>query len=63
VEAMLIWIILAVIPIALLGSVVSTSRSGPRRLDRVEKTTWWASEVEPKARPDRMPTPEEALDG
>jgi hypothetical protein len=60
---MLVWIIVAVIPIALLGSVLGTSRNGPRRRSRAEETTWWASEVEDRARADRAPTPKEALDG
>lgn len=60
---MLIWIVLAVIPIALLGSILGTSRGGPpRRRDGTEET-WWASEAEHRARPDRLPKPTEALDG
>ncbi|MGD0808436.1 MAG: hypothetical protein ABSA91_01805 [Acidimicrobiales bacterium] len=60
---MLIWIIVAVIPIALLGSVLGTSRSGPaRKRDRGDET-WWAAEVENKTRPECVPTPQEALDG
>ncbi len=57
---MLIWIIVAVIPLALLGSVLGTSGSG-RRQREAEAT--WASDVEQRARLDRVPKPEEALDG
>jgi len=60
---MLVWIIVAVIPVALLGSVVGTSRNGPRRRSRPEETNFWASEVEHGAHPDHVPRPEEALDG
>jgi hypothetical protein len=59
---MLIWIIVAVIPIGLLGGVLGTSRGGPRRRDGAEETRF-ASDVEHRARPDRIPKPEEALDG
>ena len=59
---MLIWIIVAVIPIALLGSVLGTSRGGSRKRDGPEET-WWAPEVDLRAHPDRIPRPEEALDG
>jgi len=60
---MLVWIIVAVVPIALLGSVLGTSRNNPRRQGRPEEATWWASEVGLKARPDRVPPSEDALDG
>jgi hypothetical protein len=58
---MLIWIIVAVIPIALLGSVLGTSGGGRRQRDEAVGT-WWASDVEHRARPERAPKPEEALD-
>jgi hypothetical protein len=60
---MLVWIIVAVIPIALLGSVLGTSRNDPRRRGRAEGGTWWTSEVGQKARPERVPASEDALDG
>ncbi len=59
---MLIWIIVAVIPLALLGSVLGSFRGGRRPLDGPEET-WLASDVEHRARPDRVPKPQEALDG
>jgi len=59
---MLIWIIVAVIPLALLGIVLGTSGGRRRQLDGAEET-WWASDAEHRARPDRVPKPEEALDG
>jgi len=59
---MLDWIIVGVIPLALLGSVLGTSGGGRRRRDGAEEK-WWASDVEHTARPDRVPKPEEALDG
>ncbi len=58
---MLIWIIVAVIPLALLGSVLGTFGGGRRQ--REAETTWWASDVEHRARPERVPKPEEAFDG
>jgi hypothetical protein len=62
-KAVLVWIIVAVIPIALLGSVLGTSRGRPsRRRDGTEET-WWAPEGEHRARSDRIAKPEEALDG
>jgi hypothetical protein len=60
---MLIWVLVAVIPIALLGSVLGTSRSGRRRHDVAEETTWWASESERSASPERPSRREEAVDG
>jgi hypothetical protein len=60
---MLAWIIVAVIPIALLGSVLGTSRSGHRRRDVAEGTTWWASEAERNASPESPLRQEDALDG
>jgi hypothetical protein len=59
---MLIWIIVAVIPLALLGSVLGTSGGGRRQRDEAEES-WWASGVEHRARPDRLPKAEEAFDG
>jgi hypothetical protein len=59
---MLIWIIVAVVRVAFLGSAISTYGNGPSRRSRAEGTTWWASKVEGGPRHDRVPTPEEALD-
>jgi hypothetical protein len=59
---MLIWIIVAVIPLALLGSLLGSSGGARRERDEAEES-WWASGVEHRARPDRVPKPEEALDG
>ncbi len=59
---MLIWIIVAVIPLALLGSVLGTSGGGRRQRDEAEET-WFGPDVGHRARPDRVPKPEEALDG
>ncbi len=60
---MLIWVLVAVIPIALLGSVLGTSRSGRHRYDVTDETTWWASEGEHNPGPERPPRQEEAVDG
>jgi len=59
---MLVWIVVAVIPIALLGSVLGTSRGGPRERGATAES-WWAPEVGPGTSPDRITKPEEALDG
>ena len=47
---MLIWIIVAVIPLALLGSVLGTSGGGRRQRDEAVET-WWASDVEHTSSP------------
>jgi hypothetical protein len=59
---MLVWIIVAVIPIALLGSVLGTSRGGARGRDGAREN-WWAPEVGHGSGPDRVTKPGEALDG
>jgi hypothetical protein len=59
---MLVWIIVAVIPLAFLGGVLGTSGGGRRQREEAEET-WWASDFEHRAHPDRVPRPEEALDG
>jgi hypothetical protein len=60
---MLMWVLVAVVPIALLGSVLGTSRSGRRRYDVAEETTWWATEGERNASPERPSRQEKAVDG
>ena len=62
VEAMLIWIIVAVISVALLGSVLLASKGGARWRDRTGEM-WSETEVKYKARHDLIPKLEETLKG
>jgi hypothetical protein len=62
VDAMLIWIIVAVIPIALLGSALFAPKSeASRRYPTSE--VWSETEVEYKARPALIPKPGATLKG
>jgi hypothetical protein len=62
VDAMLIWVIVAVIPIALLGSALVASKRGASRRN-FTSDVWSENEVDYKARNDLVPKLEEALRG
>jgi hypothetical protein len=62
VDAMFIWTIVALIPLALLGSALLASKAGARR-DNRNRQVWSATEVDYKARNEPIPTLEEVLKG
>ena len=62
VDAMLIWVIVAVIPIALLGSALLATKGGASRR-KLTSDVWSENEVDYQARHDLVPKLEEALRG
>ena len=62
VGAMLIWVIVAVIPIALLGSFLLASNGRARRRNRATEV-WSQTEIDYKTRHDLIPKLEETLRG